>query len=203
MFSGGVAREYQDGEIKDGQIEIRLSGTGGQGLILAGIILAEAAMSEGKNVVQSQSYGPESRGGASKAEVIISDRAVHFPEVIRPDILLVMSQPACDRHCGDVRGAGVQIVDTYYVRNYPTGPGRVYAVPISQIAREDLGAEIYANIVGLGALQAVTHIVGEESLAAAVAARVPPKTLEQNSRALRLGMEAGAAARPLAGVAGG
>ena len=203
MFSAGEAREYLDGEIRDGQIEVRMSGTGGQGLILAGIILAEAAMSEGKNVLQSQSYGPESRGGASKAEVIISDRTIHFPEVVRPDILLVMSQPACDRHCGDVRGAGIQILDTYYVHEYPPGPGRVYTIPISQLARKELGAEIYANIVGLGVLQAITGIVGAESLESAVAARVPPKTIEQNSRALRLGMAAGAGAKPFAGVAGG
>ncbi len=79
--------------------EIRLSGTGGQGLIFAGIILAEAAgIHDGKYVCQTQSYGPEARGGASKAEVVISDREIDYPEAIKPDLLLAMSQKSCDAY---------------------------------------------------------------------------------------------------------
>ena len=82
--------------------EFRLSGTGGQGLILAGIILAEAALLDGKLAIQSQSYGPEARGGASKSEVIISDEAIHFPKVTKPGVLLAMSQDACDKYSHDL-----------------------------------------------------------------------------------------------------
>jgi len=93
--------------------EIRLGGEGGQGMILAGIILAEAAaIYDGKNVVQSQSYGPEARGGASKAEVIISDEEIDFPEVIQADILIALSQEAYDKHSSDLKTGGLLIIDT-------------------------------------------------------------------------------------------
>ena len=90
--------------------ELRLSGTGGQGLITAGIILAEAALLDGKLAIQSQSYGPEARGGASKAEVIISDEAIHFPKVTDPNLLLAMSQEAATKYSHDLT-AGLRAAD--------------------------------------------------------------------------------------------
>ena len=92
--------------------QLRLSGSGGQGVITAAIIFAEAAVSEGKQAVQSQSYGPEARGGASKAEVIISDNPIYHPKVINPDIVLAMTQQAADKYYGDLdKDNGLLIVD--------------------------------------------------------------------------------------------
>ena len=104
----------------DDRIEIRLAGEGGQGMILAGIILAEAAaIYDGKNAVQTQSYGPEARGGASKAEVIISEDKIDFPEVISADVLLVLSQEACDKYASNLKKTGVLIVDADQVGRIP------------------------------------------------------------------------------------
>ncbi len=91
--------------------EMRLTGSGGQGLILAGIIFAEAALLDGNNSLQSQSYGPEARGGASKAEVIISKEEIDFPKVEMPDVLLSLTQVACDKYSGEIADDGILIVD--------------------------------------------------------------------------------------------
>ncbi|NLH86708.1 MAG: 2-oxoacid:ferredoxin oxidoreductase subunit gamma, partial [Firmicutes bacterium] len=119
--------------------EIRLSGYGGQGLILAGIILAEAAMRDGYEVVQSQSYGPEARGGASRAEVIISDEPIDYPKVTSPDILLLMSDQACKRFAGSVCEGGTVIVDSGLVTSVPETPGIVNGFPITDIAVKATG----------------------------------------------------------------
>src|SRR5512139_2762594 len=96
--------------------EIRLSGSGGQGLILAGVILAEAAgIHDGKYVCQTQSYGPEARGGASKAEVIISDEEIDYPKAMKPDLLLAMNQRSCDTYLFDLKPNGVLVVDSTFV----------------------------------------------------------------------------------------
>ncbi len=98
--------------------ELRLSGSGGQGLILAGIILAEAALHDGKNVVQSQSYGPEARGGgASKSEVIISDAPIYYPKVNKCDILLSLTQKACDKYIDSLKAGGILILDNSVKKN--------------------------------------------------------------------------------------
>ena len=99
--------------------ELRLSGTGGQGLILAGIILAEAALLDGKLAIQSQSYGPEARGGSSKSEVIISEDAIHFPKVTKPDLLLAMSQEAANKYSHDLTKDSVMITDSLFVSEVP------------------------------------------------------------------------------------
>ncbi len=170
--------------------EIRLAGSGGQGLITAGIILAEAAgLHEGKNVVQTQSYGPEARGGASKAEVVISDGPIHYPKAQRVDILLAMTQEACDRYFLDLKPEGVLIVDADLVPTPPTSSA--LAVPITRRVREELGRELFANIAALGVIAGVTGIVSPKALEAAVLARVPPGTEDINRKALALGLEMG------------
>lgn len=170
--------------------EIRLAGAGGQGLILAGIVLAEAAVAEGKNAVQTQSYGPESRGGASKSEVIISGGEIDYPKVLIPDFLLVMSQEAADIYGGNVREGGLTLADSTFVDQVETGPGRVIRLPLTELAREQLGKEIVANIVALGALVALSGAVSPESLEQAVLRRVPKGTEGLNRRALAVGREA-------------
>ena len=168
--------------------EIRLSGSGGQGLIFAGIILAEAAgIHEGKYVCQTQSYGPEARGGASKAEVVISDLEIDYPKAIKPDLLLAMNQKSCDAYFFDLKPAGMLIVDSTYVGQLPTT--RAIAIPFTKIAREKLGKEIGANIIALGALATLSGAVSLSSLEAAVMSLIPRGTEDFNMKALELGIE--------------
>jgi len=169
--------------------EIRLAGSGGQGLILAGIILAEAAgIYDGKFVCQTQSYGPAARGGASQAEVVVSTAEIDYPKAIRPDVLLAMNQKSLDTYLGDLKPAGLLVVDAGLVREIPDHH-RVIAIPFTQMAR-DLGKIMVANIVALGALAVITGAVTLPSLEAAVLGRVPQGTEELNRRALALGVAA-------------
>ena len=168
--------------------EIRLAGSGGQGLILAGIILAEAAgVYDGKFVCQTQSYGPEARGGASKAEVVISDAEIDYPKAIQPDVLLAMNQKSLDAFLADLKPGGLLLVDADLVSEFPAS--RAVAVPFTRIAR-DLGRAMAANIVALGALAKLTGAVTLKSLEAAVLARVPPGTEDLNRQALAAGIAA-------------
>lgn len=179
-------------------VEIRLAGTGGQGQVLASIILAEAAgIYEGYTVAQTQDYGPESRGGASKAEVVItSDREVDYPKVTTPDLLVAMSQDAYNKYCGDVKPGGVVIVDTAWVRDTSVpSPATVYRLPITDIAREKVGKALAANVVALGAVTAFLNLISLESMEKAVLGRVPKGTEEMNRQALRAGYEAAKAKR--------
>ena len=168
--------------------EIRLAGSGGQGLILAGIILAEAAgVYDGKFVCQTQSYGPEARGGASKAEVVISDAEIDYPKAIQPDVLLAMNQKSLDAFIFDLKPGGLLLVDADLVKEAPS-TGTV-ALPFTRIAR-DLGRAMAANIVALGALAQLTGAVSLQSLSAAVLARVPLGTEDLNRQALAAGVAA-------------
>lgn len=171
-------------------IEVRLSGSGGQGLILAGIILAEAAIADGREAVQSQSYGPEARGGSSKSEVIISNNRIHYPKVAAPDLLLAMTQEALDKYGADLKAEGILVVDTTFVREVPAAYKQVHAVPITQLAREKCGRELFANIVALGTIAKLTGSVSFPALEAAVLARVPKGTEEMNKLALQIGYQA-------------
>ncbi len=168
--------------------EVRLAGTGGQGVILAGILLADAAIRDGKNVVQSQSYGPEARGGASRAEVVISDEEIHYPKVLQPDVTLCMSQEACDKYGRQMGKDGLLILDDCHVSRAPTT--KAVRVPMTSVAREVAGREIVANVVGLGVLVGLTKIVSHKSLEAAVRDRAPRGTEKINLKALAAGFEA-------------
>lgn len=173
------------------RIEIRLAGEGGQGMILAGIVLAEAAaIYQGKNAVQTQSYGPEARGGASKAEVIISDNEIDHPEVINADVLVAMSQEACDKYAVDVKRDGLLIVDKEKVGRVAIHHARVVRLPITRMAIEATGKTITANVVALGALVGLTNVVSRQAIEKAVAARAPKGTEEMNQKALEAGFKA-------------
>jgi 2-oxoglutarate ferredoxin oxidoreductase subunit gamma len=175
--------------------EIRLAGSGGQGLILAGIILAEAAgIYDGKFVCQTQSYGPEARGGASKAEVVISDAEIDYPKAIRPDVLLAMNQKSLDVFLSDLKPGGLLLVDADLVSEFPASRAR--ALPFTRIARE-LGRAMAANIVALGALAQLTGAVSLDSLEAAVLARVPKGTEDLNRQALAAGVAAAKESGPV------
>jgi 2-oxoglutarate ferredoxin oxidoreductase subunit gamma len=169
--------------------EIRLTGSGGQGLVTAGIILAEAVgVYEGKSVCHSQSYGPEARGGASKSEVVVSDEEIDYPKAIKPDVLLAMNQSACDTYLFDLKPRGTLIVDTTLVKQLPTK--RAIEIPFTRISRTEVGSETACNIVALGALAIITKIVSPKNLETAVLNRVPPGTEEMNKKALAAGFKA-------------
>ncbi len=168
--------------------EIRLSGSGGQGMILAGVILAEAAaLWDDKNAVQSQSYGPEARGGASRSEVIISDGDIDYPKAISIDLLLALTQEACSRYVADLKNGGFLVVDSDMVTQVPEGNYRVFRLPILSTATEELGRAQVANIVSLGAIVQLTGIVSKEAILNAVISRVPRGTEEVNRKALEAG----------------
>lgn len=169
--------------------EIRLSGSGGQGLILMGIILAEAiGIYDGKYVAQTQSYGPEARGGSSKSEVIVSDEEIDYPKAIRLDLLLAMNQKSCDEFYPDLKEEGSLIVDTTFVTQIPTQ--KAFQIPFTRLAREKFGREVVANIIALGALSQLTPIVSAKAVESAVLARVPKGTEKLNRDALKAGMNA-------------
>lgn len=170
--------------------EIRFSGSGGQGMILAGIIMAEAAAIYGdKNAVQSQSYGPESRGGASKAEVIISHGPIDYPKATAIDCMLAMTQEACTKYHGDIKSGGILLVDTEEVKTLPKGDFKVLSFPIIAAAREELGKTIVANIISLGMIAELTGVVTHEAVEKAVLSRVPAAFLDLNKKALQIGFE--------------
>jgi len=167
--------------------DIRLSGSGGQGIILMGIILAEAVgIYEGRYVSQTQSYGPEARGGSSKAEIVISDTEIDYPKAIKLDMLLAMNQKSCDDYYMDLKPEGILIVDSTFVKQLPVA--RVYQIPFTRIARERFGKEMVANIIALGAITKLTDIVSPKSMEKAVLARVPKGTEKLNREALNVGM---------------
>ncbi len=169
--------------------EIRFSGSGGQGVIMTAIVMAEAVgIYGGKYVCQTQSYGPEARGGTSKAEVVISDQTIDYPKSIKPNLLLAMNQAACDTYFSDLNPEGLLVVDSTLVNEVPTD--RVVAIPFTQIARQDIGKELVANMVALGAVGLVSHIVSLDHLEKALMARIPKGTEEMNRKALRAGIEA-------------
>ena len=179
--------------------QIRISGSGGQGIITAGIILAEAAsLYEGHNAVQTQSYGPESRGGAAKSEVVISDAEIDYPKVSRCDVLLAMTEEACDKYLPDLAPDGLAIIDSSMVRDAPDAANTI-AVPITETARQVTGRAIAANIVALGIITELTGVASHDSIRKAVLSRVPKGTEQMNEDALDAGFKLGeeiAAKRP-------
>ncbi len=170
--------------------EIQLAGSGGQGLVLGGVILAEAAIFQGMNATQTQSYGPESRGGASKSEVILSDEDIDYPKVTHADVLLLMTAAAADKYLPGAPPEAVTIVDADLVPNdIPDGINGI-KVPITRLAREEVGRDFVANIVALGLICELTNIVSIKSLKKAVLNRVPKGTEELNRKAIRIGRDA-------------
>jgi 2-oxoglutarate ferredoxin oxidoreductase subunit gamma len=169
--------------------EIRFAGSGGQGIIMAALVLAEAAgVYDGKYVCQTQSYGPEARGGNSKAEVVISKKVIDYPRATKLDLLLAMNQAACDTYFLDLKPKGLLVVDATLVDQVPTS--RVVAISFTQIARKEVGKQFVANIVGLGAVGYLAQVVSLKSLEAALIAKVPKGTEEMNRKALHAGIKA-------------
>jgi 2-oxoglutarate ferredoxin oxidoreductase subunit gamma len=166
--------------------EFRLSGSGGQGLLLAGIVLAEAAILDDKNAVQTQSYGPEARGGSSKAEVVISEDDIDYPKATDPDYLLALTADAYKTY-GALQGRGVIIVDSSIILD-PAIKAKTVSVPILETTKK-IGKTIVTNIVALGVVVGISGIVRPDTLEKAVLNRVPKGTEELNTAALRAGLE--------------
>jgi 2-oxoglutarate ferredoxin oxidoreductase subunit gamma len=174
------------------RIEVRFAGFGGQGIIKSGIITAAAACIHGKkNAVQTQSYGPESRGGACKSEVVISEEEIDFPKVIEPDVLVIMSQHAYNDYAEDLKAGGTMILDPDMIpKEKALKNAKVFHVPATKIA-EELGRKIAANIVMLGAFTAITGIVDKNAIRESVKENVPKGTEELNFAAFEKGYEYG------------
>ncbi|HYF93804.1 MAG TPA: 2-oxoacid:acceptor oxidoreductase family protein [Symbiobacteriaceae bacterium] len=175
--------------------EIRLAGNGGQGLILGGIVLAEAAgLHDMKHVVQSQVYGPESRGGASRADVIISSEPVDYPKATVPHVLLIMSQEAYNKFGRGVRPDGILLYDSDLVDVKPSEV-RAVGLPLTRVAREEIGKVITANMIALGAITELSGAVSREALEAAAEKRAPKGTSAMNLAAIRRGYDLASSAR--------
>ena len=162
-------------------VNVRFAGFGGQGIALASVVLGRAAAVEGKHVIQTQSYGPEARGGASKGEVRISDQPIYYPGVTKPDVLVAMSAVAYNQYAGDAKTVLV---------NSTVGAPKGYTIPATPIAIE-LGKHVVANMVMVGAVGGLTSIVSKESLERSIIALVPRGLRVVNLRAFRRGWEIG------------
>lgn len=180
-------------EEKD-RYEIRLSGSGGQGLVLAGVILAEAlGIYEGKNVTQTQSYGPEARGGASRSDIVMADGEIYYPKTTELDLLLCLTQESCDEYYKDLNDEGILIVDSDRVRQLPTP--RAFSLPFINTARDKVGTPVVANVVSLAAVAAISGICSKDSIKKAILGRAPRGTEEKNKMACDLGYELGMEAK--------
>lgn len=165
--------------------EIRLSGSGGQGLILAGVILAEGAILSNLNAVQSQSYGPEARGGASKSEVIISDNDINFPKVIHSDVLISLTQKSFDEYSKHIKENSIVVVDSAI--DVHGIDAKVYTAPILKTAHDVLKKPMTANIITLGVVSSIIKDVDKDKLKEAIIKRVPKGTEELNANAFEEG----------------
>jgi len=171
------------------RVEIRIAGLGGQGVVLAGQILGKAAVYQGFNAVQTQSYGAEARGSAAKSEVIISDKHVWYPYVRECDILVALSQEALNKYLKDLKKNGMLIVDSIHVKELPSeAKAKIYSFPFSKIAKEKFGAEIYANMIVLGFLAKTTNLIKREALEKAIIESVPAKFRDLDLKALEIGL---------------
>ena len=165
------------------------SGSGGQGVITAAIILAEAAvLYENLTAVQSQSYGPEARGGATRTDIIISDSEIHFPKVFQPNVLVCLTQMAYNKFSSIIRPGGLLITDTRYVKVERKVDARQREIPMYQTVMKEIGKPIVFNICMLGAVIKLTDLVKPESIIKALEKRIPTGFLEMNQKALELGM---------------
>jgi len=172
------------------------SGSGGQGVITAAIILAEAAVIyEGLNAVQSQVYGAEARGGATRADVVVSDTEIFYPKVIQPNVLVCLTQEAYNKYHAIIRPGGLLITDRRYVETGPRVDAQKKELPLIQSILDKVGKAIVLNICMLGAVISLTEIVKPESIMKVLEKRIPRDFIEMNQTALELGMELGKASK--------
>ncbi len=180
------------------RIEIRFGGSGGQGLVLASIILAEALAEEDYHVITSESHGIEARGGASLGELICSRGEVYDLNVQEPDIFITIHQEATTKHYKTIKKDALVIVDSFMVKDIPPFDSRnVYAFPFTQLVKEKLDTTLPTNIAFLGTLTAMTDLIKLETMKKSVLNRVPPRFKELNTTAFELGIELAKNAKPI------
>ena len=171
--------------------EVRLSGSGGQGLLMLGDILAEAAGNyENKELVLTKSYGPESRGGLCRSELIVDDIPINYPEVTRPDFVLALTQISCDKYHRDMHPDGVLLVDPMFVRVIPGNVKNVYSIPLTEIAKNITGKEIAANIAAAGAISVLSKFIRADSVRQAMRELFAKPFHEHNEKIFNAGAEA-------------
>jgi len=170
------------------------SGSGGQGVITAAIILAEAAVIyENLNAVQSQSYGAAARGGSTRSDVIISDSTIHFPKVIQPNVLVCLTQEAYNSYYPIIRPGGLLITDTRFVKTEKKVDARQIELSMYRRVIDEIGKPIVFNICTLGAVVRLTELVKPESIMKVLENRIPAGFLDMNRKALEIGLELGEA----------
>ena len=175
------------------RVQIRIAGSGGEGVILAAIVLAEAAgIHDDRFVCQTQSYGPEGRGGSGKAEVVISNEWIDFPKAKNLDILLTLNQSSLDDYFHNLKPDGVLIVNSDYCLQLPITTA--YRLPMATLARDKVGVPQTMNMLAIGALAGITGLVTPQAVRKAVKARAPRGTEEKNRKAVDIGLKEGKAA---------
>ena len=172
------------------RFEIRLSGSGGQGVILAAIIIADAAIEQGLNAIQTQSYGPEARGGASKAEVIISNDEINYPKIMKANILLCLTQNSYEKYVASLDKDGILIVDDH-VKLTDNESFKIYSLPILRNAQEKFETSMVANIISIGAIYALLgeDTIDKDIMIRSITERVPPVTVQKNIDAFEEGIK--------------
>jgi 2-oxoglutarate ferredoxin oxidoreductase subunit gamma len=172
------------------------SGSGGQGVITAAIILAEAAaLFEGKNAVQSQSYGAAARGGATRTDILISDTEINFPKVLQPNILVSLTQESYNKFSPIIRPGGLLLMDSKYVTIEKKVAAKHICLPMYETVMEKIGKPIVFNICMLGALIGISQLVKPESILKVLESTIPKDFMDMNKKALDLGMKMGEAQR--------
>jgi len=174
------------------RVRIVFSGSGGQGVITAAILLAEAAvLYEGLEATQSQSYGPEARGGATRSDVIITDSPIRFPKVIQPNILICLTQESYNKFYGIIRPGGMLLTDSRFVATERKVDARQFELPMFRTVMDKIGKPIVFNIFMLGTLIGLTDLMRPESIMKVLEKRIPSHFLDMNRKALELGLELG------------
>ena len=169
-------------------MRIVFSGSGGQGVITAAIVLAEAAvLHEGLNAVQTQSYGPEARGGATRADVVISTEPIHYPKVIHPHLLVCLTQAAYNKYTYIIRPGGLLLTDPHFVTINRQLDAKHYELPMYDAVMEKIGKPIVFNICMLGAFIKLSGLVRPESIIKILKGRIPAEFIEMNETAMKIG----------------
>jgi 2-oxoglutarate ferredoxin oxidoreductase subunit gamma len=165
------------------------SGSGGQGVITAAIVLAEAAvLQENKTAVQTQAYGAAARGGATRTDVVISDEVINFPKVIQPNVLVCLTQEAYNKFYTIIRPGGLLITDSRYVTLQNKVDARQRELPMYRTVMDTIGKPIVFNICMLGAVIGLTEVVQADSIMKTLETRIPADFLDMNRKALELGL---------------
>jgi 2-oxoglutarate ferredoxin oxidoreductase subunit gamma len=173
-------------------MEIKVSGFGGQGIIRIGMALGKAAaINDSRNATLTQSFGPEARGGACSAQLVVSDAEILYPYLTTPDILVAMSQEAYEKYEPELKEDGVLLLEEDLVKPYPTrGKIRQYSIAATRIA-EALGNRLYANFVMIGFIVAITKVVPKQAVLDSIPGTVPDRLLQKNLDAFEKGFAAG------------